>query len=88
MAADLPERGYTPNELARVLRVSPDRIRAWIKSGKLRAIDTAQVRCGRPRYVVLPHHLAEFERDRLAATTAQPARRRRRQMAQVDYFPD
>ena len=79
--------GYTPNELARLLRVSPDRIRGWIKSGELSAIDTATIRCGRPRYVVLPHHLAEFERRRAASPPPKPARRRRRQEL-VDYYPD
>jgi excisionase family DNA binding protein len=81
-------RGHTPAELARLLRVSPDRVRAWIKSGELGAIDTATHRCGKPRYVILPHHLAEFERRRAAATPAgKPAPRRRRLVA-VDYYPD
>ena len=31
------DRGMTPRELARVLRVSPDRVRAWIASGELGA---------------------------------------------------
>jgi excisionase family DNA binding protein len=81
-------RGYTPNELARVLRVSPDRIRAWIKAGELGALDTARHRCGLPRYVILPHHLEEFEKRRRALTpAAKPPPRRRRTVA-VDYYPD
>jgi excisionase family DNA binding protein len=80
-------RGYTPRELARLLRVSPDQIRAWIRSGELGAIDTARVRCGRPQFVVLPEHLAEFTRRR-AAAPPRPAPRRRRRTALVDYFPD
>src|SRR3954468_8693332 len=81
-------RGYTPNELARLLRVSPDRIRAWIKAGELGALDTARHRCGRPRYVILPHHLTEFEQRRRATTpAAKPLPRRRRTVA-VDYYPD
>jgi hypothetical protein len=93
MASDIPlsphtgERGMTPNELARVLRVSPDRVRLWIRNGELPAINTAAVRCSRPRFVVLPHHLAEFERRRQAAAPKSPPRRRRRS-ATVDYFPD
>jgi len=82
-------RGLTPNELARLLRVSPDRVRAWIKSGELDAIDTSPRRCGRPRYVILPSHLAEFTRRRAAATpAARPAPRQRKQTMQVDYYPD
>jgi excisionase family DNA binding protein len=80
-------RGYTPNELARILRVSPDRIRAWIASGELPAINTAPHRCGKPRYVILPHHLAEWEAKRLAAPPPKPARRKRLPVA-VDYYPD
>src|SRR5262249_54717748 len=90
-AADSAARGYTPAELARLLRVSPDRIRGWIKAGELGAIDTARLRCGRPRYVILPRHLEEFERRRRAATTATkptPRRRRCRETAEIDFYPD
>lgn len=87
--ADTAARGYTPNELARLLRVSPDRVRAWIHSGELAALDTARHRCGKPRYVILPQHLAEFERRRRAATpAAKPAPRRRKQTAEIDFYPD
>jgi hypothetical protein len=79
--------GYTPADLARLLRVSPDRVRLWIHNGELPALNTASARCGRPRYVVLPHHLAEFERGRQAAAPKPPARRRRKP-PMVDYFPD
>jgi hypothetical protein len=72
--------------LAAVLRVSPDRIRAWIKGGELGAIDTAPARCGKPRFVILPHHLTEFERKRSAAQPKAPPRRKRRQVR--DYYPD
>jgi excisionase family DNA binding protein len=82
-----PPRGYTPNELARVLRVSPDRIRAWIKSGELQAVNVSQHRCSRPRFVVLPHHLAEFERDRQVGPPPK-APRRRKKTAEIDYYPD
>jgi hypothetical protein len=80
-------RGWTPNELARLLRVSPDRVRAWIVRGELQALNTATTRCGRPRYVVLPHHLAAFEQTRRAGEPPKPPRRRCRREA-VDYYPD
>jgi excisionase family DNA binding protein len=79
-------RGYTPNELAKVLRVSPDRIRAWIQAGELGAINTARHRCGRPRYVVLPDHVAEFTKRRKASTPPKPSRRRKPSPI-VDYYP-
>jgi hypothetical protein len=84
-AAD-PARGWTPNELARLLRVSPDRVREWVKAGIIGAVNVSAHDCGRPRYVILPHHLAEFEKRRAAAPPPKPQRRRRKAAA-VDYFP-
>jgi excisionase family DNA binding protein len=85
MSAD--PRGHTVRELAKVLRVSPDKVRGWIARGELGAINTAAARCGKPRYVILPHHLAEFEGRHAAAQPAEPVRRKRRTVA-VDYYPD
>jgi hypothetical protein len=87
MASSAPERGLTPNELARVLRLSPDRIRAMIVAGELGAVDTARHRCGRPRYIVLPEHLAAWVRGRQVASPPKPPRRRRQPVA-IDYYPD
>jgi hypothetical protein len=50
-------------------------------------VNIADRRCGRPRFVVLPHHLAEFERRRAAAEPPRPLRRRR-QASMTDYYPD
>jgi hypothetical protein len=82
------ERGLTPNELAKLLRIGPDRVRGLIARGELGALNLASAKCRRPRYVVLPHHLAEFERRRAAATPVKSAPRRRKRMAEVDYYPD
>jgi excisionase family DNA binding protein len=87
-AVHADRRGYTPAELARLLRVSPDRVRAWIVAGELGAIDTARHRCGRPRYVILPQHLADFVRRRTAAAAPTQPEPRRRRPAIVDYYPD
>lgn len=80
-------RGLTPRELARFLRVSADRVRAWIERGELKAVNTAAALCGRPRYVILPHHLEAFERSRLAARPI-PAPKRRRRAEGIDFYPD
>lgn len=79
-------RGFTVPELKQLLRVGEDKIRAWIKSGELPAIDTSGARCGRPRYVVLPAGLAEFQRSR-AAGKPKPARRRRKAKS-TDYYAE
>lgn len=81
-----PGRGLTTAEVAQRYRVSEDKVRAWIKSGKLKAIDTSDVRCGKPRFVVLPEQLAEFERSRSTAPTPKPKPRRRADGTK-DYFP-
>jgi excisionase family DNA binding protein len=82
-----PRRGYTTREVARLIRISPDRVRAMIASGELPAINTAAARCGRPRYVVLPEQLVAWVRQRAAAPPPRPARSRKRTTV-VDYYPD
>ena len=88
MPTDTLQRGMTPREVASLLRVGTDAVRGWIRSGELGAIDTARRRCGKPRYVVLPRHLIEFERGRQAAAPPEPPRRRKRQAIVIDYYPD
>ncbi len=84
--------GLTVPQLAKRFRVSPDKVRGWIKRGELAAINTADRRCARPRYVVTPDALAAFERNRQAQVAEPPKperhRRRRRQANFVDFFPD
>jgi Helix-turn-helix domain len=87
MPNDASPQGRTPNEVARLLRVSPDRIRAWIQSGQLQALNVAAHQVGKPRYIVLPHHLAAFEQAR-AAAQPKPPPRRKKQTGGVDFFPD
>lgn len=81
----LPSHGLTPNEAARYLRVNADKIRLWIRRGELGAVNLGTH--ARPRFVVLPQHLAEFARLRSAAAP-RPAPRRRRQPTATDYYPD
>jgi excisionase family DNA binding protein len=87
MPDDLP-RGHTPREVAKILRVSPDRVRTMIQAGELGAVNLARHRCGRPRYVVLPCHLEEFVRARRVEPPARPASRRKGQAELVDYLED
>jgi excisionase family DNA binding protein len=82
------ERGLTVPEVAARLRVGRDRIRGWIRRGELRAINTGRTRCGRPRYVVTPEALAEFERGHDATTPAARPRRRRREPDRPDFLPE
>ena len=62
------ERGqgaaFTVADLAERWRVGPDKIRAMIQRGELRAIDLATVGSRRPRWRVSPEAVATFEAAR------------------------
>lgn len=80
--------GMTVTEVSRRFRVSPDKVRGWIKRGELSAINTADRRCGRPRFVVTAEALAAFERGRQAATPNTPKPPRRKRTNVIDFYPD
>jgi excisionase family DNA binding protein len=84
---DVSPSGFTVAEVARRLRVSPDKVRLWIRRGELKAINTATALCGRPRWVVTAESLAEFENMRAGGPPPKP-QRRRRQLDLVDYYSD
>jgi transposase len=80
-------KGFTVRDAAARYRVGPDKIRAWIRQGRLKAINTATSLIGRPRWVILPHQLAEFERSREAMPPPKPVMRRRKPAEFIDYYP-
>jgi hypothetical protein len=69
-------------------RVSVQKVRRWIASGELAAINTAGSRLDKPRLVVTPAALERFEAGRRAATKPKPAKRRKRQAGVIDFYPD
>jgi transposase len=83
---DHTSAGLTVSEVARRYRVSPDKVRAWVARGELAAVNTASVLCARPRWVIRPEALAEFERRRAGGPAPKPPRRRRRPEVK-DYYP-
>ncbi len=82
-----PGGGYTVQDLAERFRVSPEKVRGWIRRGELRAVNTADTARDKPRLVVPDDAVAEFERGRSAAQP-KPAPRRRRRPAVIDFYPD
>ncbi len=80
MRRDQPDAGRTVEDVARRYRVSPDKVRGWIKRGALRAINTAAALCGRPRWVIMPEDLAVFENNRLGLVPPKPRRTRQPKM--------
>jgi hypothetical protein len=79
--------GLTVREVARRYRISPDKVRALISRGELRAVNTAAALCARPRLVVTAEALADFEQRRAAGPPPQAPRRRRRPAQEVDFYP-
>jgi hypothetical protein len=78
--------GLTVMEFCGIDRVGKLRALSMIRSGELPALNVAPP-LARPRYVILPEHLAVFERGHQASSPPPPRRRRMRTYA-VDYFPD
>src|SRR5262249_58914514 len=79
--------GLTVCDVAARYRVGEDKVRTWIKRGELFAVNVAAALCGRPRWVVPPEALAEFERRRAGGLPPKPPHKRRHRGA-VDFFPD
>jgi uncharacterized protein YjcR len=80
--------GITTEEVAKRYRVSPDKVRAWVRRGDLAAINTSRNRCGKPRYVFTPAALAAFEQGHAAQTEAPTPKSRRLQQGTKSYFKD
>jgi hypothetical protein len=78
-------RGWTTRDLSVRYRVSKDKVRGWIARGELAAVNTGSL-C-RPRWVVMPEALADFECRRAGGPTPKPPRRRRKPVER-DYYPD
>jgi len=51
-------------EVAKFLRVSPDKVLFWIRSGRLRGYNIAERENGRPKYRVNPDDLDAFTQQR------------------------
>jgi hypothetical protein len=82
-----PGRGLTVTDVAKLYRVSPDKVRSWIKRGELIAINTAAIQSAKPRFVVRPEALQQFEVSR-QTTAPSKLTRRRKKTDSVDYYPD
>jgi hypothetical protein len=82
-----PTRAFTVADIASRYRVGKDKVRAWLRRGELRAINVASTLCGKPRWVITPEALAEFERRRAGGPAPKPVPRRKR-TEMVDYYPD
>lgn len=64
----------TVPEVAKFLRVSPDKVLSWIRSGRLRGYNVAERENGRPKYRVNPDDLQSFMQQRAITQPAPKGR--------------
>jgi transposase len=83
-----PGRGLSPRDVCRRYKVGIDKVMGWIRRGELKAINVATALCGKPRWVVTPEGLAEFERLRAGGPPKKQRKRRRPDSDYKDYYPD
>jgi excisionase family DNA binding protein len=82
----MPDTFLKTTEVARRLRVSPDKVLVWIHRGELRAVNVATNRSGRPRYRVALADMLTFEAGRQAVVPTVQRRRPRPGNNVVAYF--
>ena len=75
----------TPPQVAKLLAVKAEKVRAWIATGELKAIDTARVRGSRPRYRIAEADLEAFKQGRAVIARPPMVRRPRKR---PDDLPD
>ena len=76
----------TPPEVAKRLRVKSSTVISWIRSGELRAIDTARRGARRPRFKIDPADLIAFENGRQVEVKTNGSRRRPKDPDVIEYF--
>jgi hypothetical protein len=87
--ADAPPlpAGFTVADLARRWRVGEDKVRAFLRKGELVAVNVAACLAGKPQWRITAESVKQFEQRRSSVPTPKPVRRRR-QVAEVDFYPD
>ena len=88
LPANTRARGLTVLDVARRYRVSPEKVRGWIRRGELAGINTGSLLCGKSRFVITVDSLAAFERSRSAAEPPRPPRSRIKRIQEIDFYPD
>lgn len=85
-AAFAVEPWLTPAEVARTLHVNSDKIRGWINSGELVAVNVAIKQGGRARWRIRPEALDDFAERRRAVVAPVPSRRRSRSNDVIEFY--
>ena len=67
-----PARGFTVADVAARYRVSPDKVRQWVRRGELAAVNVASSLCGRPQLRVSPRGAGRVGRASRGPACAAP----------------
>jgi hypothetical protein len=88
MSKDIITRHFTPAEIATRFNCLPAKVRDWIKTGQLSAINAAtDPRGKKPRWQITAESLEAFERSRSSKpATSRTARPRKRDTTGVIEF--
>lgn len=81
-----PAAALSPRAVAARYGVDAGKVRAWIRSGQLRAINVAATVGGKSRWRITAEDLATFEAARAAASSPRPSRRRAKSGWTYKYF--
>lgn len=63
---------YNVSEVAKALKVKPEKVQHWIRAGELAAFNVASTPKGQPQWRITREALAAFQADRAAKLTAPP----------------
>lgn len=77
---------YTPEQIAKRYRCSPDKVRTWIMRGELVGINTAARPGGKPRWRVTAEALERFEQMRAAVPAVKVERKRKDEPEVIRFF--
>lgn len=83
----VPDRPLTVPEVAKFLRVAPDKVLAWIRSGRLCGYNVAEKENGRPKYRVNPSDLEAFTKRRAPVQPAAVGRPSGRSLPAAREWP-
>ena len=83
---DVKPSVLTPPQLAKEMGVDVDTIYAFIRSGELRATDTAVKRGGRARYRISRADAEDFQRRRQNSPPPPPSPRKKRNVCGKGYY--
>jgi hypothetical protein len=85
----MPGSSFTVQDLATRYAVTPHTVLHWIKNGDLKALNVGRrLGAGKPRWRVTPEAIQEFEKVRTPTPSLARARRRKREVDVIQFYPE